>query len=133
MKPLTAIKAEIQDISFDERKTTIPRNPEMIRTEMGAIPMPFLNKEEAAPAFEKYFDRMHNMNVDAVRFGKQEQKPEEKAAAPASEHQQFTQSITMPGGGHPADAAKGPNGDTIVWDGKSPYWIDLITGKQVGK
>ena len=65
--------------SIKDTQGSIPRNPEMIRTEMGAIPMPFLKKEEAAPAFTKYFDRMHNMNVDAVRFGKPEQKPEQLA------------------------------------------------------
>jgi hypothetical protein len=68
--------------SIKDTQGSIPRNPEMIRTEMGAIPLPYLSKEEAAPAFSKYFDRMHNMNVDAVRFGKPEPKAEEKTATP---------------------------------------------------
>lgn len=48
------------------------------------------------------------------------------------EHQKFVQSINLPGGGHPADAAKGPNGDTIYWSGKAgDSWKDLVTGKEV--
>lgn len=66
--------------SIKDTQGSIPRNPEMIRTEMGAIPLPYLTKEEALPAFQKYFDRMHNMNVDAVRFGRAEPKAEEKTA-----------------------------------------------------
>ena len=78
--------------SIKDTQGSIPRNPEMIRTEMGAIPVPYLSKEEAAPAFTKYFDRMHNMNVDAVRFGKaeptKEKEPEKAPAAPAGATQE---------------------------------------------
>ena len=56
--------------SIKDTQGSIPRNPVMIKTEMGAIPLPYLTKEEAKPAFDRYYQRMHNMNVDTVRFGR---------------------------------------------------------------
>lgn len=96
--------------SIKDTQGSIPRNPEMIRTEMGAIPLPYLSKEEAAPAFEKYFTRMHNMNVDAVRFGQPE--PPKETAAP-----------TAPAG----------TTDEVVKDGKVIGHVVVENGKKVFK
>jgi hypothetical protein len=49
---------------------------------------------------------------------------------PSKDKQTVLQSITLPGGGHPADVKYGPNGSMIVWSGKAGEgWIDPATGK----
>ena len=96
--------------SIKDTQGSIPRNPEMIRTEMGAIPLPYLNKEEASPAFTKYFERMHNMNVDAVRFGRPQ--PPKEEATPAA----------------PTGAT-----DEVVKDGKVVGHVVVENGKKVYK
>ena len=72
-------------------------------------------------------------------YAEQESAPEGTAAGEAKgkgkagseAHQKLLQSITMPGGGHPADVAQGPNG-TIVWSGKAgDPWVDVKTGQPV--
>ena len=104
----------------------VPRNATIIQSEMNMIPKPYLNGKEAQPAFDDYKTWSASQNIHNVKFGKQ---PAAAPAAQPNEHQQFIQSINLPGGGHPADAAKLPNGDTVVWDGKSDHWINLTTGQ----
>jgi hypothetical protein len=102
---------------------------------MNTVPKPYRTAEESEDAFKNYSDGVEGRNHNNVKFGKPEkaeenteQKPEQGNDA----HQKFVQSITLPSGGHPADAAKGPNGETITWSGKSgDPWIDLVTGKPV--
>lgn len=115
---------------------TIPRNPFIIQTEMHTIPKPFLSEEEAKPAFQNYLDQVAMRNSDNVEFGgagvSKAEPVTTKPEATTNAHQQFVQSINLPGGGHPADAAKGPNGETIIWSGKAgDPWLDLATGKPV--
>jgi hypothetical protein len=103
---------------------SIPRNPDIIKIEMHTIPKPFLSAEEAKPAFQNYKDQVALRNADNVDFGGHTAKPETTNTPEGA--------ITMPDGSHPADVAKGPNGDTIVWSGKQGEgWIDLATGKPV--
>jgi hypothetical protein len=112
----------------------VPRNEKLITTEMNMIPKPYFNAAEAEPAFSNYTAQVERNNAHNVRFGNQKaEAATQPNAAPADtntkEHKQFLQSITLPGGGHPADAAKLPNGDTVVWDGTSDHWINLTTGQ----
>jgi ribosomal protein L13E len=112
----------------------VPRNEKLITTEMNMIPKPYLNAQESEPAFNNYKTWVDARNSHNVKFGAQntEAAPAQKAPEANDEHQKFIQSITLPGGGHPADAAKGPNGDTIVWSGKAgDPWVDLATGRPV--
>jgi hypothetical protein len=111
----------------------VPRNEKLITTEMNMIPKPYLTQEESEPAFTNYTAQVERNNAHNVRFGQQRNAPAAEQTQPNSnEHQRFIQSINLPGGGHPADAAKGPNGDTIIWSGKAgDPWVDLVTGKPV--
>lgn len=61
-----------------------------------------------------------------------QQQPQGGAPKTVPNKQATLQSITMPGGGHPADIAYLPDGTSIVWSGKAGEgWINLSTGKPV--
>ena len=112
----------------------VPRNEKLITTEMNMIPKPYLNAAEAEPAFSNYTAQVERNNAHNVKFGKaQTTAPEQQTPyTNTNEHKQFINSINLPEGGHPADAAKGPNGETIIWSGKAgDPWVDLVTGKAV--
>jgi len=48
----------------------MPRNPRMIAYEIGNIPLPYLNKEEAAPGFTALKTRLAHDNRDNIPFDK---------------------------------------------------------------
>jgi hypothetical protein len=73
--------------SMKAQQGSIPRNPMMIQTEMNAIPLPYLDREQAKPAFENYTDRLERLNAGTVTFKgktKTEEKPTTKEAAPTA-------------------------------------------------
>ncbi len=80
---------------------------------------------------DKFPERYQNYNKEKPYEFKGGAGPEASTQGNA-EHQKFVQSINLPGGGHPADAAKGPNGETIYWSGKAgDPWKNLVTGQEV--
>jgi hypothetical protein len=58
------------------------------------------------------------------------QKPQTPVIPGSAEHQKILSSITLPGGGHPADYANGPSG-TIVKVKPGDPWTNLATGQVV--
>lgn len=79
----------------------------------------------------KFPERYQNYNKEKLYQFKGEGQPEASEQG-NKEHQQFVQSINLPGGGHPADAAKGADGSTIYWSGKAgDPWRNLVTGAEV--
>ena len=58
------------------------------------------------------------------------QKPQTPVIPGSAEHQKILSSITLPGGGHPADYATGPSG-TIVKVKPGDPWTNLATGQVV--
>ena len=96
----------------------VPRNEKLITTEMNMIPKPYLNAQEAEPAFNDYTAQVERNNSHNVKFGPQ--KPEANAAHQEPKPEDFTR----PDGTHPTHVARSADGHIIVFSGKEgDPWI----------
>jgi hypothetical protein len=62
----SAMMAHFQNIK--QTQGSMPRNPTVIRTEMNAVPLPYLSGDEAKNAFANYRDRVEGTSRGRVRF-----------------------------------------------------------------
>jgi hypothetical protein len=98
-----------------ETQGGMPRNPRMIAFEIGNIPLPYINGNEAKPSFDTLRERLGVQNRSNIPFNR----PKDEGKSKTEETQ-------------PTHAAIGPNGEQITWSGKAgDPWVDSKTGQPV--
>jgi hypothetical protein len=134
------------EVGVQGLSATALRSSQLIQKVLNTVPQPNTPQDSFDNTFSQYYNPMKRLTEGKVKLTapkgyvpptKDELYPpkaktEDNNAPGNAEHQKFIQSINLPGGGHPADAAQGPNGTTITWSGKAgDPWVDLATGKPV--